>query len=129
MFSVNIYSYFLAHFLRNHGTRAAAGERTRGQCSTDFFTRVCDQLYIFLLAHLHLTRGYVTGHPVWHISADGFKQRLALDSSTHLLWRAFAAAMAQEGLPEFAPTVRQEVHLWAIQLGIFDSPLQPRVDN
>ena len=50
-------------------------------------------------------------------------------ASTQLLWRAFAAAMAQEGLPEFAPTVRQEVHLWAIQLGIFDSPLQPRVDN
>ena len=54
--------------------------------------------------------------------------RLAsVDSSTHLLWRAFAATTAQERLSEFAHTVRQEVRPCAMQHNIFVAYMQLRL--
>ena len=48
------------------------------------------------------------------------------NSSTHVFWRAFAATMAQERLPEFARTDAQELRPWAIQHRIYDLCLRSR---
>ena len=51
----------------------------------------------------------------------------SVNPSTQIFWRAFAETMAQDRLTEFARTLRQEVHLWAMQHKIFDACLQSRL--
>ena len=57
---------------------------------------------------------------------QGLGASASVSISIQIIWHAFATAMAQEMLTEFARTVRQAVHLWAAQHKIFRACLQSR---
>ena len=57
---------------------------------------------------------------------QGLGASASVSISIQIIWHAFATAMAQEMLTEFARTVRLAVHLWVAQHTILYACLQSR---